>query len=144
MTENRFIEPTRAMRFKLVTAGLVGLAIGLGLELWGGPRLTWVAALPPCDALPWIRLELTVGVVICWLVGYVSLKRGVNNWRLDQTPLPDSWVWSRTQVRTGHYAKFSAITKFVFGAVFLLCPVVIAWWLKLYLIFGAAQQLGCA
>jgi len=144
MTQPRYIEPTTAMRAKLVGVSAAAIAVGFAFEQWVSPRLSWVASLPTCDSLPWVRLELVAGVLICWYLGYKALKQGLATWTLCQTPLPDTWVWSRTKVRTGTFAKFTAIAALSTSAMFLLGPVAIVLWHELYLVFCFPHSCGCA
>lgn len=144
MTEPQYIEPTSASRAKLAAVAIAVFAIGLAFERWVSPGLKWIASLPTCDSLPWVRLELLFGVLICWYIGYAAFKQGRETWRTGQTPLPNTWVWHRTRVRTGGYAKFTAVFALATSAFFLVGPVVIFFWQKLYLIFCFPQSCGCA
>jgi hypothetical protein len=132
------------MRLKLLGASAAVVAAGLAFEVWVSPRLAWVASLPTCESLPWVRLELIVGVLVCWYIGYVALKQGLQTWKHEQTPLPDTWVWSRTQVRTGSYAKFVAVVALSTSASFLLGPMVVVIWHELYVVFCFPQVCKCA
>lgn len=144
MTEPRYIEPTLAMRVKLIGASMAVFGVGLAFERWVSPRLAWVASLPTCESLPWVRLELVIVVLTCWYIGYVALKQAVATWRSGQTPLPNTWVWSRTRIRTGNYARFTALAALAISAMLLVGPVVLVVWLKFYLVFCWPQSCGCA
>ena len=144
MTEHRYIQPTSAMRAKLIGASLAAVGVSIAFERWVSPRLAWVASLPTCESLPWVRLELVTGVLICWFIGYMALKHGLATWRCGQTPLPNTWVWSRTRIRTGKYAKFAAIAALAMSAIFLVGPVFLIVWQKFYLIFCIPESCGCA
>jgi hypothetical protein len=143
MTEPRYIEPTAASRGKLAGAVVAAFAVGLAFEWWLASRLEWVASLPTCESLPWVRVELLAGLLICWYISYAAFGQGTETWKTGQTPLPNTWVWSRTRVRTGGYAKFTAIATFATSAIFLLGPVVVIAWQELYLIFCFPQSCGC-
>lgn len=144
MIEPRYIEPTTASRAKLAAVAIAVVAAGLAFEKWVTPRLQWVASLPTCESLPWVRLELLAGVLICWYIGYASFRQGRDTWRIGQTPLPTTWVWTRTRIRTGSYARFTAVFAFATSAFFLLGPIVIITWQQLYLVFCFSQDCGCS
>ena len=143
MNEPGYIESSTAARVKLGAVLLAILAVGFAFERWVLTLLAWVASLPTCDSLPWVRLELLFLVFMCWYLGYAAFKQGRGTWSLGQTPLPNTWVWSRTEVRTGSYAKFAAVAAFATSALFLLGPPFIIVWQKLYLIFCFPQSCGC-
>lgn len=143
MTEHRYIEPTPAMRAKLVGASLATVGVSMAVDRWVSPRLAWVASLPACESLPWVRIELIAGVLVCWYIGYMAFKQGLATWRCGQTPLPTTWVWSRTRIRTGRYARFAACAAFAMSAFFLAGPVVLIAWQEFYLVFCIPQSCGC-
>ena len=143
MTESRYIEPTPKLRVKFVVASLAVVAVGLAFKTWVTPRLAWVASLPACESLPWVRLELAVALLVSWYIAYLSLTQGLQTWRLGQTPLPNTWVWSRTRVRTGLHAKVVAVMAFTLSAAFFLGPPIVIVWQKFYLIFCIPQSCGC-
>ena len=143
MNEHRYLEPTSAMRIKLIAVCLVVICVGLAFDRWVAPLLRWVASLPTCESLPWVRLELISAVLMCWLIAYMALRQGAATWQSGQTPLPNTWVWSRTRVRTGKFAKATALSAFAMSATFFLGPIVLIVWQRLYLVFCWPQSCGC-
>ncbi len=87
----RYIEPTRPSRLKLATCAVAGVLLTLAFDLWVGPRLKWVASLPTCESLPYVRAEVVAFVFATWFVGALLYKRAHNIWRLQQSPLPGTW-----------------------------------------------------
>jgi hypothetical protein len=143
MEKPRYIESTPVMRAKLVAFGVAAILVGLAFDLWLKPLLQWIASLPTCESLPWVRGELLVSIAVCWYIGSVAYQQAKRTWRFQQTPLPDTWVWARTRVRTGASATASAIAFYAVSALFLAGPPVLVVWQKLYLIFCIPQSCGC-
>jgi len=131
------------MRLKLAAACVGVFAFGLALKRWVSPALSWVASLPTCESLPWVRLELVVAVLFFWLFSYASFKQARATLQFGQTPLPNTWVWSRTKVRTGNYAKLVASMLFLMSSLFFLGPIGLIAWQELYVIFWPLESCGC-
>lgn len=143
MTEPQYIESSSVTRAKLFGAGLAAILLGVAYDQWVAPWVRWVSTLPTCESLPWVRLELISGVLICWFIAWASLQQGYATRRLGQTPLPGTWVWSRTKVRTGTYATLTSFGLLALSALFFAGPIVIIIWQKFYLIFCFPHSCGC-
>jgi len=139
----RYIEPTAATRSKLAAATAAFVVFGWAYGVWISPRLQWVASLPTCDSLPWVRLELIAGILICWCISFWALRLGGEILRAGQYPLPRAWVWHRTRVRTGFYAKFVAYFSLFTSAVFAIGPMLVVAWQELYVVFCYPKSCGC-
>jgi hypothetical protein len=138
-----YIESSPRTRARLIAVALLAVLVGVAFDHWAKPKLTEVAALPICDALPYVRVELVVGLLTAWFIGLVALKQGVRTWNEMKTPLPGTWVWSRTRVRTGLYARFCAILFLVMSAFFIFGPLFLVVRHQLYLVFCFPQACGC-
>ena len=141
--EPRYIESSPAMRAKILGASAAGMLVGVAFDYWVKPLLQWIASLETCESLPWVRAELLIAVAVTWCVGTVAFMQARKTWKLGQTPLPDSWVWSRTRVRTGTYAKTAAIALYGMSVLFLAGPPILVVWQRLYVIFCVPQSCGC-
>jgi hypothetical protein len=143
MDEPRYIESSMAMRLKLVAVAVGTFLFGLAFNRWVSPALKWVATLPTCESLPWVRLELIVAVLVCWLIAFATFNQGRKTLQTGQTPLPGAWVWSRTKVHTGLFVKVVAVSAFSVSALFLLGPIVLVASQELYVIFCLRESCGC-
>lgn len=143
MSTPLYIETSPSARVKIVAVGVLSVLVGAAFDLWVKPKLIAIAALPACDALPYVRVELMVGLLIAWFIGLVALKHGVRTWKEKQTPLNGTWVWSRTRVRTGLYAKLAALLFLAMGALFVFGPLFLVVRHQLYLVFCFPQACGC-
>ena len=142
MEQPRYLESSSAMRAKLAGAAVAALLVAVALDHWVKPLLQWVGTLPTCESLPWVRAELLVAVAGVWFVGAMAFRQGRRVWALGQTPLPDAWVWMRTRVRTGAYAKATALALFALAVLCLVGPPVLVVWHQLHVIFFAAASCG--
>ena len=143
MEQPRYIETSPAVRAKLVGSAAAVILVGVAFDYWVEPLLQWIASLPTCESLPWVRSELLIAVAVAWYVGTVAFKQARKTWKLQQTPLPETWVWSRTRVRAGTYATTAAIALYAMAVLFLFGPPVLVAWQQLYLIFCVPQACGC-
>ncbi|MDR1936420.1 MAG: hypothetical protein LBS49_12725, partial [Candidatus Accumulibacter sp.] len=143
--EPRYIEPTAAKRAKIIAAIAALFVAGLAFDQWVQPILKWIATLPTCESLPWVRAELLCAVGMAWLMGVMLLRTGMRIWTLNRTPLPGAWVWRKTQVRTGRYARLVAIYFFSIATLLLIGPVVgvVVFADFLYILFFFPQAGGC-
>lgn len=144
MGDDRYIEPTRSMRIKLGTSFALLVLGGWAFERALSPALARIAALPVCEAWPWVRIELAAVVALCWLVGAATLRYALRTWRLKQSPLPEAWVWSRTKVRTGFYAHWVVAQLLAVSVVAWVLPVWVVQSQKLYEVWiHPAPPCGC-
>jgi hypothetical protein len=143
MDEPRYIESSVAIRLKLVAAAVATFLVAVAFDRWVSPALKWVATLPPCDSLPWVRFELIVAILVCWLIAFATFNQGRRTLQAGQTPLPGAWVWSRTKVHTGLFVKVVAVSSFSLSALFLLGPIVLVATQELYVIFCFREACGC-
>lgn len=131
------------MRAKLVAAHAAPFVAGLAFDRWVKPVLEWIATLPVCESLPWVRAEVIFGIGLVWLAALVALRTGWKVWTLNQSPLPGAWVWSRTRVITGKHARFAAIGYFFTAVLLLLGPIALFLGYDLYILFCFPQACGC-
>jgi len=111
------------------------MLVAIAFDHWVKPKLAQIAELPTCEALPYVRAELIAGVLLAWFIGFVALKLGTKEWKENQSPIAGTWVWSRTRVHTGLYARVSAIPLLSMSAFFIFGPLILIVWHKLYLLF---------
>jgi hypothetical protein len=143
MQQPRYIESTPAVRAKLVGAAVASLLIAAAFDYWVKPKLNWIASLSTCESLPYVRIELLFGVAIAACIGLVAYKQARQTWKLEQSPLPGTWVWSRTRVRTGAYAKAVAVALFTMSAFFIGGPLALIVQHRLYLVLCIPQACSC-
>jgi hypothetical protein len=139
----RYIEPTAATRAKLILAYVAPFVVGFAYDRAIQPTVEWISTLPTCESLPWVRAEIVIAVGAVWLVGILWLRTGLRIWTLDQVPLPSAWVWSRTEVKTGRYARLTAIGYLCIAVTLLVAPVIVILTYELYAIFCYPQACGC-
>lgn len=143
MSPPDYIEPTMAMRVKLLAFGALAVAISVTYDVWAQPLVSWIATLPTCESLPWVRAELIVAVAVCWLAGFAAMRQAITTLRSGQVPTPGAWVWVRTRIRTGFYARATAAMLSFVSAAFIIGPLVVIWSQNLYLIFCSSESCGC-
>lgn len=143
MSQARYIESSAAIRYKLLALVLLGVLLNFGFVVWIKPLLQWAATLPTCESLPWLRMELLIAVLVVWAFSAVAFGRAKRTWQLQQTPLPDSWVWTRTKVKTGVHAKMTAAALYLISATALVSPLIVIAGQKLYLLFCWPHSCGC-
>lgn len=143
MESPQYIEPTFAMRAKLSLAGLAAVLASTAFSVWVKPVLVWVATLPTCESLPWVRAELVAGIAICWFIGAAAFRQAQLIWRSGQTPTPGTWVWFRTRIRTGVVARATAAALYLVATVFTVGPLVVFVTQELYVVFCVPLAGGC-
>lgn len=143
MESPQYIEPTFAMRVKLASAGLASALASKAFSLWVQPILVWVATLPTCESLPWVRAELIAGIAVCWFISAIALRQAVATWRSGQAPTPGTWVWVRTRIYTGVVAQVIALGLCIIAAVFSVGPIVVFATQELYVIFCIPVPCSC-
>jgi hypothetical protein len=139
----RYIEPTPGARLKLAVGTGASILVGVAFSYWVQPKLRWVASLSTCESLPYVRAELLVAIVLVWFMATVLYRSAAKIWRLGQSPVPGTWVWSRTPIRTGARAKFEAVALYCLSAALFVGPAVLVLWQRLYLVFCFPQACGC-
>lgn len=143
MADPQYIEATFAMRVKLALAALASTLVSKAFFVWVKPTLDGVATLSTCESLPWVRAELLAGLAICWLIGASAFRIGRLTARLRQTPVPGTWVWSRTRIRTGMVARVTACAWYLVAAVFVVGPLAVVVTQELYVVFCVPLSCRC-
>ena len=137
------LEPTTAMRLRLAAVVLAGIAFNLTFDFWWDPLMTHVQSLATCDSLAWLRgmaIAFTVLFLgVAWLLADVARQISTSG----QVPPPNAWVWSRTFIRRGWYARCSAYLSYFMAALFLSAPLVAGYALKVNIIFCIPESCGC-
>ena len=143
MTEPQYIETSLKARLGIVALTIMPFLLDVAFKIWVQPQLNWIASLPTCESLPWVRLELLVAVAVAWLLGFSVFRVARRIATLGQVPVPGTWVWSRTRVRTGAYPKYLAFALYTLSAVLVVAPVLLVAWSQVYVVFCFPDSCGC-
>ena len=119
-----YIEATPASRRKLgvLFAVLVSAAFAM-LELVLPEYLAFLRTLAFCDQLDWVEgtlLAMLLAAVIPAPWSWIASRRIV---RLEQWPLPGSWVWQRTRVERGAKVLWRARALAAAAVAMFIVPV---------------------
>jgi hypothetical protein len=125
---DEYIEATPASRRKLVAVFVVAVVAGLVILEYLLPEyLAYIRTLPFCEQVDWVEstfLALMLGLVV--LVPWIA-KSARDVLRLEQWPLPGSWVWSRTRVERGARVRWRGRGMVAAAVVLLVVPLVSAY-----------------
>jgi hypothetical protein len=122
---DEFIEPTRESRRNLLLLAVVGIVVGVSLQFWLKPVfLEHMSSLPLCDRLKWLRACLLGVIATPPLLAFWSIPHAIKLLKLDQSPLPGTWVFQRTPIRRGRVVRLKAYFLLVLSLATLAFPLV--------------------
>lgn len=103
-----FIEPTASSRRNLAMFLIAALVLGIGLIELLQTQLDEMKARPICDSITMFRWWWTLalgGLALCgaWVAWLAQRALKLNQW-----PLPGTWVFRRTLIRRGNSARWLA------------------------------------
>jgi hypothetical protein len=110
-----YIEPTRESRRNLLLLVVVAIAVGGAIRFWLFPALfAHIGTLPKCGQIKWLRNCLIVVVASPPLYALWAVPHAMRMLKLNQSPLPGTWVFRRTPIARGRVVRLRA-----FGLLFL-------------------------
>jgi hypothetical protein len=114
-----YILPTRSSRIRVFLQWLGIFAVFGIAHIAARLFLKYIAPLPGCDQLPWIRLTLALVVLIllvpAWLFGRMAWKA----YFYRQFPPPGTAVFFPTKISRGALAVFYAVGPLLMCCIFL-------------------------
>jgi hypothetical protein len=121
---DEFIEPTPESRRNLLLLFFAALVVAGALKFWLMPALfSHIAGLPRCEQLRWLRGVLLVAIATPAIFGMWAIPQSLRLFKLNQSPLPGTWVWRRTPVRRGRAVRLRAAYVLVVGLAALAFPI---------------------
>ena len=91
-----YIESLPRTRAKPVGVALMSMTLAIAFDHWVKPKRASIAALPTCEALPYVRAELIAGILLAWIIGFVALKQGTKARKENQAPMAGLGVVAHT------------------------------------------------
>jgi len=111
------IHPTVRSRVKALLSLAVPLGVALALGFGANQYAAYVAPLPVCDQLPWVRVAVLLGALSLLAIVAGFLRSGLRIWRSGQSPAPGTAVFFTTKVSTGWWAYANAVSLFLVSAL---------------------------
>jgi hypothetical protein len=138
----QYIEATPASRRKLVVlfAVLVVAALGI-LEVLLPQYLAFLRTMAFCEQLDWVEgtlLAILLAAIVPAPWSWITSRRIL---RLEQWPLPGSWVWQRTRVERGPKVRWRGRAMAAAAIAMLTVPMVGA--LLVHDFLGEARATRC-
>ena len=120
-----YIEPTREGRRNLVVLIVITVIAGATIKLWLLPALfSHIDSLPKCDQIRWLRVCLIGISAAPPLITLWSIPYAIRLLKLNQSPLPGSWVFLRTPIKRGLVVRLRAFGLLSASALALAIPVI--------------------
>jgi hypothetical protein len=122
---NEFIEPTRESRRNLLLLIAVVAVSGGLIKFWLMPAFfAHIATLPRCDQIVWLRNTVLAVLATPPVMALWSVPHSLRLLKLNQSPLPGTWVFRRTPVRRGRSVRIQACFLLALSVAMLAFPVV--------------------
>jgi hypothetical protein len=121
---NEFIEPTRESRRNLLLLIAIGIVVGTSFKFWLMPALfAHINSLPLCDRLRWLRACLLGAISTPPLFALWAIPHAIRLLKLNQSPLPGTWVFQRTSIQRGRVVRLRAYFLLVTSVAACAFPV---------------------
>lgn len=123
-TNQDFIEPTRESRRNLLVLIVVAVLVGAAIKFWAMPAFfAHVASLPRCEQIARLRESLVVLVCTPPLFAVFHIPYAIRMIKLNQAPLPGTWVFVRTPIRRGRVVMLRACLMLLLSLAALAFPL---------------------
>jgi len=122
---DQFSEPTRQGRRNLLLMVAIGILVAAALQFWLKPAFfAHLNALPLCDRLKWLRVWLLGAIATPPLFALWGIPQAIRLFKLNQSPLPGTWVFRRTPIKRGRVVRLQAGFLLLFSLLALMFPIV--------------------
>lgn len=121
---NEYIEPTPEGRRNLLLLTAAAIIVGGAFKLWLTPHFfAYIATLPPCDQLPWLRGCLLAAIATPALFGAWGIPHAIRILKAKQSPLPGTWVFRRRPIKRGRALRIYAAGLILVSLAALAFPL---------------------
>ena len=122
---DEYIEPTREGKRNLLLLIAICILFGAAMRFWLLPAYgEYIASLPKCDQIVWLRATLMVIISTPPLITLWAIPHAIRMVKLNRSPLPNTWVLRRTPIKRGRAVFLRAFALLLISVLALAIPVI--------------------